>query len=286
MESKMFRLKRIKSQVRRLVPILFLLVGLCCLVLWKTDNPHISAIRLYVLEKAVPVVDVLSAPSRWLDSFSEKINHAVFIYKRNEELEKENEYLRQWRSVAIQLAAEQQEMKELLHYVNYPKALSSTARIVMDQSGLLARGVVALAGKDDGIEVGAIALTSKGLFARVINVTSHMSQLMPMTDYLSRVPVWVGKDRIEALMVGDNSNHPKLIMLENPDAIQSGDVIVTSGYLGVYPSGLSVGLVGNIDDSDVQVDLFETGEKLNFVRLFDFGEKNVLIQDKCECKEP
>ena len=286
MESKMFRLKRIKSQVRRLVPILFLLVGLCCLVLWKTDNPHISAIRLYVLEKAVPVVDVLSAPSRWLDSFSEKINHAVFIYKRNEVLEKENEYLRQWRSVAIQLAAEQQEMKELLHYVNYPKALSSTARIVMDQSGLLARGVVALAGKDDGIEVGAIALTSKGLFARVINVTSHMSQLMPMTDYLSRVPVWVGKDRIEALMVGDNSNHPKLIMLENPDAIQSGDVVVTSGYLGVYPSGLSVGLVGNIDDSDVQVDLFETGEKLNFVRLFDFGEKNVLIQDKCECKEP
>ena len=75
-------------------------------------------------------------------------------------------------------------------------------------------------------------------------------------------------------------------MLENPDAIQSGDVVVTSGYLGVYPSGLSVGLVGNIDDSDVQVDLFETGEKLNFVRLFDFGEKNVLIQDKCECKEP
>ena len=286
MESKMFRLKRIKSQIRRLIPVLFLLVGLCCLVLWKTDNPHISVVRLYVLEKVAPVVDVLSAPGRWLGALSEKFNNAVFIYKKNAELEKENEYLRRWRSVALQLAAEQQEMKELLHYVNYPKASSSTARIIMDQSGLFARGVVALAGKEDGIGTGAIALTSKGLFARVVNVTEHMSQLMPMTDYLSRVPVWVGKDRVEALMVGDNSNHPKLIMIENPDAIQSGDIVVTSGYLGVYPSGLSVGLVGNIDESDIHVDLFETGAKLNFVRLFDFGGREVLIQNECECKEP
>jgi len=286
MESKMFRLKRIKSQIRRMVPILFLLVGLCCLVLWKTDNPYISEIRLYTLEKTTPIVDVLAAPSRWFDSLSEKFKKAVFIYQRNEELEKENQYLRQWRSVAIQLGAEQQEMKNLLNYINYPKALSSTARIVMDQSGLFARGVVALAGRADGIEVGAIALTSKGLFARVVNVTEHMSQLMPMTDYLSRVPVWIGQNRIEALMVGDNSNHPKLIMIEDPNSIQSGDIVVTSGYLGVYPSGLSVGLVGSIDESDIQINLFETGEKLNFVRLFDFGAKDVLIQNDCACKEP
>ncbi|MBP5344524.1 MAG: rod shape-determining protein MreC [Alphaproteobacteria bacterium] len=285
MESKMFRLKRIKSQIRRLVPVLFLLVGLLCLVLWKTNNSYISSVRMYVLDKVAPVVDVLATPSRWFDSLSEKVKNAVFVYKRNEALEKENEYLRQWRSVAIQLGAEQQEMKELLQYVNYPKALSRTARIVMDQGGLLARGVIALAGQTDGIEVGAIALTSKGLFARVINVSPHMSQLMPMTDYLSRVPVWVGKDRIEALMIGNNSNHPKLIMIENPSAIQSGDIVVTSGYLGVYPSGLSVGLVGDIVDDDIQVDLFETGEKLNFVRLFDFGEKGVLIQNECACQE-
>ena len=285
MESKMFRLKRIKSQIRRLVPVLFLFVGLVGLVFWKTENPYIAQMRLYVLEGVSPVVDVIATPSRWLDSFLEKIRKAVFVYQRNEALEKENEYLRQWRSVALQLGAEQREMKELLGYVNYPKSISHTARIIVDQSGSFSRGVVALAGKNAGIEAGAIALTSKGLFARVVAVSSHVSQLMPVTDYLSRVPVWVGQERIEAIMVGDNSNHPKLIMVENPSAIQSGDIVVTSGYLGVYPSGLSVGLVGDIDESDIQVDLFETGEKLNFVRLYDFGAKDILIQNECECKD-
>ena len=284
MESKMFRLKRIKSQIRRLIPVLFLFIGLICLVLWKTENPRIVAVRLYVLDAVSPIVDVIAAPSRWIDSFSEKIRNAVFIYQRNAELEKENEYLRQWRSVAIQLGAEQQEMKKLLNYVNYPKSISKTARIIADQSGSFSRGVVALAGSESGIEVGAIALTSKGLFARVVGVAPHVSQLMPMTDYLSRVPVLVGEDRIEAVMIGDNSNQPKLIMVDDPTKIQTGDIVVTSGYLGVYPSGLSVGIVGQIDD-EIQVNLFETGEKLNFVKLFDFGEKNVLIKNDCSCED-
>jgi len=285
MESKMFRLKRIKSQIRRLVPILFLFAGLVGLVLWKTENPYVAQMRLYALEGISPVVDVIATPSRWLDSFFEKIKKAVFVYQRNEALEKENEYLRQWRSVALQLGAEQREMKELLSYVNYPKSISHTARIIVDQSGSFSRGVVALAGKNAGIEVGAIALTSKGLFARVVAVSSHVSQLMPVTDYLSRVPVWIGQERIEAIMVGDNSNHPKLIMVENPAQIQVGDIIVTSGYLGVYPSGLSVGVVGQMDEDEIQVNLFENGEKLNFVRLFDFGEKNILIQNDCVCED-
>lgn len=285
MENKMFRLKRLKLQIRRLVPILFLLVGLVCLVLWKTENTYVVAVRGYATDVATPVIDVVGAPARWLDAGMEKIRQAVLIYQRNEVLEQENEYLRGWRSVALQLGAEQQELKELLGYVDFPKSKSHTARIVVDQSGPFARGVVALAGRQAGIDVGTIALTSKGLFARVVHVNDRTSQLMPMTDYLSRVPVWVGKNRVEALMIGDNSNHPKLIMVDHPELLEVGDVIMTSGYLGVYPTGLSVGVVGSMDEDEISVDLFETGDKLNFVRLVDFGERNVLIQNDCACEE-
>lgn len=285
MENKMFRLKRIKFQIRRLIPILFLLVALVCLVLWKTENAYVVAVRGYATDIATPVIDAVGAPARWLDAIMEKIRKAVLIYQRNEELEQENEYLRGWRSVALQLGAEQQELKELLGYVDFPKSTSHTARIVVDQSGSFARGVVALAGHRNGVNVGTIALTSKGLFARVVYVNERTSQLMPMTDYLSRVPVWVGNNRVEALMVGDNSNHPKLTMVDHPELLKTGDVIMTSGYLGVYPTGLSVGIVGSINEDEISVDLFETGEKLNFVRLVDFGERNVLIQDNCACEE-
>ena len=54
--------------------------------------------------------------------------------------------------------------------------------------------------------------------------------------------------------------------------------------MGVFPAGLSVGLVRKVDNDEVEVDLFENGEGLEFVRLVDFGLSDVLL--KTECKEP
>jgi rod shape-determining protein MreC len=107
---------------------------------------------------------------------------------------------------------------------------------------------------------------------------------MLLTDYLSRVPVLVGKKRIPAILTGDNSNYPKIIFSDRRDEIQPNDIVLTSGYMGVYPAGLNIGLVKSIDEDEITVSLFETGEQLEFVRLVDFGLNDTLLQN--ECKEP
>lgn len=284
MENKQFRLKRIRSQIRRLIPVLFLVFAIVLMVMWHTTNPVVVSVRHYVSDKMTPVVNVLSAPARWLKSGKDAFFNAVLLYHRNAELEEENKVLRQWRALAMQLESEQNEIKKLVGYAPYPKSTSVVARLVMDTGDKFSRSYVALAGTKDGVVNGSVAITDKGLFARVIEVGDHGSRLMMLTDYLSRVPVLVGKKRIPAILSGDNTNRPKIIFTNEMDQIQEGDVVLTSGYMGVYPSGLSIGVIHSVSESDIDVDLFESGEGLEFVRLIDFGLSDALL--KTDCKEP
>lgn len=284
MENKQFRLKRIRSQIRRFVPIVFLAFAIFLMALWQTNNETVIKARGYVADKMVPVMSVFGAPARWMKNGKDAFGRIVALYQRNRELEEENKQLRQWRSLALQLQSEQNEIKRMVGYVPYAKSVSLVARLVMDTGDKFSRSYVALAGKKDGLKEGAVALTDKGLFARVIDVGDHGSRLMLLTDYSSRVPVIVGKNRVPAILTGDNTNHPKIIFPDQEEAIQVGDIVLTSGYLGVYPAGLSVGLVRRVEENEIEVDLFENGEGLEFVRLVDFGLLDVLL--KSDEKEP
>ncbi len=284
MENKQFRLKRIRSQIRRLMPIVFLAAAICLMVLWQTKNAVVVSARGYVMDKMAPVVDVLAVPARWLKKTKEMLSNMVFIYQRNEALEQENNALRAWRALALQLQAEQDEIKKLVGYVPYNKSVSMVARLVMDTGDKFSRSYVALAGQKAGLKEGAVALTDKGLFARVIDVGDYGARLMLLTDYSSRVPVIVGKKRISAILAGDNSNRPKIIFVKKEGVIQEGDVVLTSGDIGVYPAGLNIGVVHHVENDEIDVNLFEDGEGLEFVRLVDFGLTDVLL--KTDCTEP
>ena len=282
MENKQFRLKRIRSQIRRLFPVVFLALSIVLMVLWQTKNPLISGVRASVTDTLAPVVSVLSAPARWLKSGKDAFFNALFLYRRNAELEEENKRLRSWRALALQLQAEQNEIKKMIGYVAYPKSKSFVARLVMDIGDKFSRSYIALAGAQNGVTNGTVALTDKGLFARVIEVGDYGSRLILLTDYLSRVPVSIGDKRIPAILAGDNSNEPKIVFAEKKDLIRVGDIVLTSGYMGVYPSGLSVGVVRSKTDEEITVDLFENGEGLEFVHLVDFGLSDALLRSDCE----
>ena len=284
MENKQFRLKRIRSQIRRFLPVLFLALAICLMTLWQTKNETVVAARGYVSDKMVPVVSFFSAPARWLKSTKDFFNEAVFLYRRNQELEEENKVLRGWRALALQLQSEQEIIKKMIGYVPYKNSASVVARLVMDTGDKFSRSYIALAGKKSGVREGAVALTDKGLFARVIEVGDHGARLMLLTDYSSRVPVLVGKKRISAILTGDNTNRPKLVFPDKEGIIEPGDLVLTSGYMGVYPSGLNIGVVHKVTDDEIEVELFEDGEGLEFIRLIDFGLLDVLLTT--DCKEP
>ena len=243
MESKLFRLKRIKYQLWRLFPITFLLISLILIVLTLTGNPAIGWVKQGAISIFTPVVSVLSKPVYWIKRGGDYFQNWTLTYQENERLKSENEYLLKWRSLALELAAEQKELKEYLNYVPSPKTRHLMAEIALDEGSAFSRSFIVSAGREQGVTKGMLAFSPKGLFARVVEVAPNYSRVMALTDYMSRVPVWIGENKVPALLIGDNTARPYLQFLHEDEKVQKGDTVITSGYVGVYPAGLAIGTV-------------------------------------------
>lgn len=280
MESKLFRLKRIKSQLWRLFPITFLFLCVVLIVLSIMGNPVTSWLKQGSVVLFSPVVSALSKPVYWIKNGSTYLKNWAETYQENERLKEENEYLLKWRSLALELSVKQKELQDYLNYIPPKKTNHLLAEIMLDEGSAFTRSFIVSAGYDDGVSKGMLAFSPKGLFARVVEVMPHYARVMALTDYLSRVPVWVGENKLAALLIGDNTAHPYLQFLNENESVKVGDVVMTSGYIGVYPSGLMIGTVSEIQEDEVRVQPFENGESLFFVRLVDFSLSDPLLKEE------
>ena len=105
-------------------------------------------------------------------------------------------------------------------------------------------------------------MDNNGLIGRVAEVGYRSSRILLVTDLNSRIPVLVGESRERAILTGDNS-----------------DLVVTSGHGGAFPAGLPVGKVivtGEEGSAELRVQPFLAPDRLEFVRLMDFGLTGVL----------
>jgi len=280
MESKLFRLKRIKSQLWRFFPLTFLFIAIILIILTMTGSPVVGWVKQGAISVFSPVISVLSKPVQWIKNGENYVQNWVETYQENERLKQENEYLLKWRSLALELSAKQKELEEYLNYIPSQKKHHLMAEIALDEGSAFTRSFVVSAGEEQGVSKGMLAFSPKGLFARVVEVMPNYSRVMVLTDYMSRIPVWVGEDKVPALLIGDNTAYPFLQFLYEGERVQLGDTVMTSGYAGVYPAGLVIGTVNEVHEDEVRVQPFENGERLFYVRLVDFGISNSLLKEK------
>lgn len=281
MENRQFRLKRLKAQIYLFLPLCFLVVSLIFIGFGQFTNPFLKQFRMAVVETVTPVIYVVSSPIRWGKSAAGGISDFINTYRDNKRLKSEKQELEIWRQRALKLQSEQETLYQLLNYIPPPKVSYVTANVLTDNGGRYSHSLIVSAGAKDGVHKGDIAITGSGVLGRIVDVGRHFSRLMLLTDYASRVPVFIGTDKLTGVLVGDGSSLPKLTALPENKTVSVGDVVLSSGQVGVYPSGLSIGVVESVDNGDIQVRLFEENMTPDFVRLVNFGISSVLLSDNC-----
>ena len=117
---------------------------------------------------------------------------------------------------------------------------------------------------------------------RIAGVGARSSRILLITDLNSRIPVVVGPNRTRAILTGDNTDRPRIIHLPPGEMLSPGDVVTTSGHGGVLPVGLAVGVVATVNDNSVNVEPYVERDKLELVRVVDFGLSGILRKQVIE----
>lgn len=102
-------------------------------------------------------------------------------------------------------------------------------------------------GSTDGVFVGQALVDANGIMGQVTDVTPMGSRAILITDANHGIPVEINRTGLQTIAQGSGkANELRLPFLANNSDIQIGDLLVTSGLGGRYPSGYPVAEVTSV----------------------------------------
>lgn len=284
MKNKFFRLQRLKKQLKKLVAVPFLIIGLVLLVLAILKPPAVIEAREKIVSFFVPLTSALSYPVQYVRQTGENVGAYLNVLEENKQLKAEITRLKSWHKTALKLSMENQELAKLLNYRPVLQEREFVVRVLADYNSPFAQSFIISGGQNIGVRKGNVLVSNEGLIGIVHSVGKTTARALKVTDYYARLPVYIGEDRYLAIMSGDNSRYPHITALPAEYTVSAGDYVMTAGVAGAYPAGIPVGLIKSVDDGEITVDLFENNNNLEFVRVVDFSS-SALLPDECAVEE-
>ena len=246
-------MKSVSPRTLRNIVIVLFIVGLLLLSLGGVLRPILGI-----------VMDPFVASQRWL---SERImamydfftlpRDVTELLQSNSQLENEVSNLQ---SQVIQLQEQLREAEVLYSLLDFARARPqdqyiAAAVIGRDPSPFL-HYVIIDHGSDDGIQYGMPVVTQQGLVGRVDAVTASASRVQLITDPNSRVNVRLQNQNEGAQVEGSITGDVTLGMVSQNITLNPGDILLTSGLGGNYPTDILVGQVVNVEETENE--LFKT----------------------------
>jgi len=116
------------------------------------------------------------------------------------------------------------------------------------------RKVIVDKGLQDGVQAGQAVLDDRGVVGQVTRVYPWLSELTLITDKGQFVPVQNQRNGLRAVLSGTGSDGAlELRFIPLNADFQNGDRLTTSGIDGVYPPGLPVAEVANVERNAAQL---------------------------------
>jgi len=208
------------------------------------------------------VVSVLLFPFQGGVSFavSEITDATTFVtdlataYEQNEALKKEVEELRKENLEASEYAAENERLRALLGYKQSKTQFDLVpARVIGRENATWTSMIVIDKGNTDGVKDLMPVVTNQGLVGHVVEAGPISSKVQLILDPRSSVGAIVQRpeSRVMGIVEGDiaNAQMPKMVNIPMVADVVEGDMIITSGFGGVYPKGIIVGKVTELKNA-------------------------------------
>jgi rod shape-determining protein MreC len=145
--------------------------------------------------------------------------------------------------------AENAQLRRLMDAREHLPVRSQMSEILYDARDPSTRRVVLDRGTRSGVKLGLPVIDNAGVVGQVTRVFPFTSEVTLLTDKEQAIPVQVLRNGLRSVAYGRGQSGLLDLRFVAPNAdIQVGDVLVTSGLDGVYPAGLAVAKVIQVEN--------------------------------------
>ena len=246
-------MKPITPSTLRNAVVVFLIVGILFLAISGFLRPIMGV-----------VMDPFVAAQRWLSQrfmavydFFTLPRNVTELIQRNSELENEVANLQ---SQIIQLQEQLSEANILYSLLDYARSRPAdeylAAAVIGRDTSPFLQYIIIDHGSDDGLRYGMPVVTQQGLVGRIAAVTASAARVQLVSDVGSVVNVTLQSQEEDALVQGSITGDITLEMVDQSVNVNSGEILLTSGLGGNYPSDIIVGQVYDVRKTENE--LFQT----------------------------
>ena len=248
----MSRVKRDRDSRHKVWVLLFVLVSVFCLIFFaargRFNVPVSSRAATLVLSPFEMAISWVSNQIRYVTS---NVWEIATVHQQNKMLRNEVEQLRVQNVQANEYAAENSRLRALLGYKQSATQFDFVmARVIGREYDAWTSIITIDRGTEDGVEKNMPVVTPQGLVGNVVEAGPISAKVELILDSRSAVGTIV--QRAESRVVGitqgnqEDPMSPKMVNIPRNADVVAGDMIVTSGFGGLYPKGLVVGTVREV----------------------------------------
>jgi rod shape-determining protein MreC len=227
---------RLWERIRDYVLLAVLLIT-SLIVLFSQNGPLLRSARAVALEATAPLEGLFARTDRYTRALAE-----------NDELRDDNIELAAEVARLREARAENERLRALVAFRDSVDFSMVPARVVgkdiTKQDNLLTIN----AGASDSVRVGMAVIDERGIVGRVVLTSEDYALVMPHQNTNFRVPAQIDLLGRDGVVRWEGTTTDRLLMeyVVKTEPVVPGQLVVTSGFSGTFPPGLSVGKVDSV----------------------------------------
>jgi len=210
-----------------------------------------------VLERGVvfalaPVASLVATTIEGVRSLGEGVRLNSTLRSENRALREELHELRELKIRNFGLQKDMERISEALRYIRVTGVPLQPADIVyLDTESSLQSAILSV--ERGSVRVDQAVVSSLGLIGRVILVVDGFAKVQLITDRAASVGAMIDRTGRQGLIRGRGRGALELDFIPLQAAAEVGDEVVTAGIDGVYPRGIPIGVIQEVEPG---LDLF------------------------------
>jgi len=256
----------------------FFISGLILLSYYPHNRSYWNPVEQFVIEISAPFQKVFHSSMQFIKGLWFNYLYLINVKKENKQLKKQIAKLKLENMKYKALEQTVIRLRKLLNFKPEAKWKVMAAQVIGRDTTLWCGSFIIDKGKKDGIQINMPVISADGLVGKVISVSPYYSKILLIIDPNSAVDCLDRRTRARGILKGISNNMCKLDYVEHSQYIKPGDVIVTSGLVGIFPKGIPVGRVKEV--REVPGALFKKVEIIPFVDFSRLEEVLVILKKR------
>ena len=269
-------LKKSYQQKFSLLTLIFL--SFIIIILGNFNFKAIQYVKIGIKEVVYRSSFIVSIPENYLKDLNIKIKEHLSFHDQFKKNEIELNDLREKKLSNDFLILENNKLRELINETVQSEDVY--AKVLVDKDSPYLKTIILNKGSKNNVKIGMAIVDNSYLVGKIIEVNYTNSRALLLSDLNSKIPVLLEPIDVHAVVSGTGKNYGVIEYTKDEygQKIRGKEIIVyTSGYGGLFKSGLPVGtiLADNLN-KESKVSFFSDFRQLDYVKIvsYDIGSNN------------